>query len=82
MATNRPKLSQRPTPIAKPKTKPKTAPTNAGSEKSIQIRPISNGHIISESSMDKKGNFNHKETYSPTPPVIQMNTAPMKSKGK
>jgi hypothetical protein len=53
-------------------------PTSVDSERSIHVRKIENGHIIRESGMDGKGNYMSKETYSPTPPTIQMSPAPTK----
>ena len=65
MATKKPSVkSMYPTAAAQPQ------------QRSIDIRKISNGHIVRESSMGKNGNFQSKETYSQSPPDIQMN-APM-----
>jgi hypothetical protein len=52
------------------------APMVNGGSRSIDIRKISNGHIIRESNIGKDGNFASKETYSPSPPMIQMSPTP------
>lgn len=50
----------------------------AGGEKSVEIRKISNGFVVRESSWNGKGQYKSKETFSAKAPTVQL--APGKGK--
>lgn len=41
-------------------------------EKSVSIRKISNGYVVSESSWDGKGRYKSTETFTAKPPTVQV----------
>lgn len=52
---------------------PRPAPSavRAGETKSVSVRKISNGYVVTESSMGPRGTYKSTETYSEKPPTVQ-----------
>jgi len=52
-------------------SKPKSVPLG-GHNTTVSVRKISNGYVVRESSVDSKGNFKEKETFTKTKPDLRI----------